>query len=119
MRSIVILTFFLWGCVTIQNPATERTEFYFINEKTEIAIGKNLVSKIISENKIVKSPKLNDYVERIGKKIAFLSDRCNLTYHFYIIDEDAIYFLSYPATGKSLFYQNDTKITDLIFVYNK
>jgi len=44
MRQIVLFTLvvFLYGCVTIYNPATQRREFYFIDENTEILLGKNL-----------------------------------------------------------------------------
>ncbi len=85
------------GCITIYNPATCRNEFYFIDENTEIAIGRNLANQILREEKIVRDKKVISYVEEIGKKVARVSHRSNLNYHFYVVDDEEINAFALPG----------------------
>ncbi|HDN86501.1 MAG: hypothetical protein DRP68_00280 [Candidatus Omnitrophota bacterium] len=99
MRQIVLFTLvvFLYGCVTIYNPATQRREFYFIDENTEILLGKNLASQILNSKKLVKDKNLNRYLQEIGERIAKVCDRSSLNYHFYILDEEEINAFALPG----------------------
>ncbi|OPX29464.1 MAG: hypothetical protein B1H08_03735 [Candidatus Omnitrophica bacterium 4484_171] len=87
----------IWGCATVYNPATERNEFYFINDRQEAAIGKSIANDIIKKNKLVKSRKELSYVRSIGKKIAQVCDRNYLSYHFYILDDSGMNAFSLPG----------------------
>jgi len=85
------------GCVTVYNPATEKKEIYFIDDKSEVSIGKSIAPQVIKDNHIIKDYLLNKKVERIGEKIARVCDRDYLDYHFYIIDEKGINAFSLPG----------------------
>ena len=95
--SVLLPVLFLTGCVTIYNPATQKHESYFIDEKTEIAIGKNVTNDILRENKTIKDANLSEYVNNIGKKVAAKSDRNNLPYYFYILDDKKLNALAVPG----------------------
>lgn len=88
---------FTGGCTTIYNPATQRNETYFISESTEISIGKNMTQDIIRKEKVVNDSKFTTYVNEIGKKIVKVSDRTNLDYKFYILDNKEINAFALPG----------------------
>ena len=94
-----VLVFFLLlvGCVTIYNPATQRKEYYFIDENAEIAIGRNVAQSIIKNNKIYDDVETLTYLRGIGDKIGAISHRNNLDYNFYIIDEEEINAFALPG----------------------
>lgn len=96
-NSLLILAIFLTGCVTIYNPATQKRESYFIDEKTEIAIGKNMTKDILRENKTINDTNLSEYVNGIGEKAARASDKNNLSYYFYVLDDKKINAFAVPG----------------------
>jgi predicted Zn-dependent protease len=98
MRSnILVLVLFFVGCATIYNPATQRTEYYFIDDTAEVTMGKNISQDITKENKVLNDPARLRYVRELGAKIAQVSDRNYLTYHFSILDEGGINAFSLPG----------------------
>jgi len=94
---LFFLFFISSGCVTIYNPATEKREIYFIDENMEILIGKNFASQILKEKKVCLDKELNLYVKNIGKKIASVSHRDYLKYHFYILEDKEINAFALPG----------------------
>jgi predicted Zn-dependent protease len=96
-NSLLLIALLLTGCVTVYNQATERHESYLIDEKTEISIGKNLANDILRENKTVNNINLSQYVTGVGNKIAKESDRSNLVYHFYVLDDKKLNALAVPG----------------------
>lgn len=92
-----ILILCLCGCATIYNPATGRKEFIFINESTEIAIGKNVATEITKKENVLEDEKLQERIEKIGKKITAVSDRSNIKYEFHVLDNKELNALSLPG----------------------
>jgi len=89
--------FILSACVTVYNPATGKREIYFIDENTEILIGKNLASQILKEKKMCQDKELILYVNDIGQKVAHASQRNYLKYHFYILEDKEINAFALPG----------------------
>lgn len=83
--------------MTMYNPATQRQETYFIGEQSEISLGNRISSTIIKENKMIENTELNLLVENIGKKIVAVSDRKNLKYHFYVVDDSSLNAFAVPG----------------------
>ncbi|MCM8773540.1 MAG: M48 family metalloprotease, partial [Candidatus Omnitrophica bacterium] len=94
---LLILLVIFAGCITIDNPAPQRREIYFIDDNTEVMIGKNMAESIVRENEMVYDRKLLSYLTSIGKKIASLSDRSYLNYEFYIIRDESINAFALPG----------------------
>ncbi len=92
-----ILLVFLSGCVAIYNPATGRKEWYLFDEQGEISWGNAMANEFIKQNKIVQDPEKITYLKTIGEKVARVSHRNNLKYHFYIIDEDQMNAMAIPG----------------------
>ncbi|MBU1148212.1 MAG: M48 family metalloprotease, partial [Candidatus Omnitrophica bacterium] len=96
---ILILAFFLIfsGCATIYNPATGQKEFIFITTPTEVSIGKAVSAKVASQYKISNDSEKNNRVREIGRKIAEVSDRKDLVYNFYVIEENDLNAFTSPG----------------------
>ena len=84
------------GCATVYNPATEKREFIFINDSTETALGKSVSEQVSKKEKILHDPALEARLERIGKKIAGVSDR-PLNYEFHLLDNKELNAFSLPG----------------------
>lgn len=99
MKRIVLFFSLIYavGCVTIYNPATKRRETYFINEGTEISIGRNLAAQVLKDKKVISSKQTLSYVQEIGNTIAHVSDRSQLTYRFYVLDDKELNAFALPG----------------------
>jgi predicted Zn-dependent protease len=95
--ALLIFLFFLCGCATTYNPATGKKEMILINDSTEVNIGKNVASEIIQQNKTWNNPREQARVERIGKAATIVSDRANISYEFYLLDDKELNAFSLPG----------------------
>jgi len=81
--------FLLSGCVTTEyNVGTGKQDIYFYSTDSEIIMGRNIAKKISEEFKISNSPDDIQRINRIANKIVEVLDRKELSYYFYIIEED-------------------------------
>lgn len=94
---LLLSILFFCGCATIYNPATGREEIIFINDATEVAIGKSVAAEIIKKQKILNDARLQVRVERVGKRLASVSDRTNIGYEFHILDNKELNAISLPG----------------------
>jgi len=94
---ILVVFFVLSGCATVYNPATGRNEAIFISTPSEVSIGNGAASQIA--NKYTLSTNTYDIqrLEEIGFKIANVSDRKDLEYKFYIIEDDKVNAFTIPG----------------------
>lgn len=74
----------LIGCVV--NPVTGKKEFNIISESMEIEMGRSTDVSIREEYGIYDDPALNGYVEALGKRMAPITHRPQLPYHFSVLD---------------------------------
>lgn len=99
MKKFLVFSFclFLSGCATIYNPATQRKEIILIDDKTEVSLGKNVSQQLVREQPLSKDAALKARVERIGRKIAAVSDRQEVPYEFYTLSDKELNALSLPG----------------------
>jgi predicted Zn-dependent protease len=100
MLSIAILIIcspaLLWlGCAT--NPVTKQPEFVLMSEDQEINIGREMNPTIIKEYGEYPADHLQHYVETIGKRLADVSDRTDLFFHFKIVNTDSVNAFALPG----------------------
>lgn len=93
--------FILSGCTTIYNPATGQKEILLIDTQAEISLGKDIEKQISSEMKLFNDPGMQERLEKIAKRISAVSDRQDLEYHFYIVDEKE--FNAFAIPGGSVY----------------
>ena len=89
MLYVLFFILSLSGCVTTEyNVGTGKQDVYFYSTASEVAMGRNIAKKISKEFKISNSPDDIRRVNRIADKIVEVIDRKELSYYFYIIEED-------------------------------
>jgi len=91
--------FFLVGCSTLgtYNPATERNEFIIISTSEEISMGQSLHSSLLQKDDLSTSTFKNERINRIGNKLALVSDRQDYKYNFYVVEKDDINAFTTPG----------------------
>lgn len=86
----------LAGCAT--NPVSGNKDFVMLSEKQELALGEQAAAEIAKEMIILpKSDPLAQYVDRIGQRLAVVSDRKNLFYRFHVVDDSTINAFALPG----------------------
>lgn len=93
----VISLIILSGCATVYNPATGRNEVILINTASELAIGESAASQIAQKYKLSSDKQAVERFEKIGESVAAVSDRQDLDYKFYIIDDDTLNAFTIPG----------------------
>lgn len=73
-----------FGCA--RNPVTGRPEPVLTTERAEIEQGNEWAKQVEEEFGMVDDPKLANYIDQLGQKLAIHSPRKNLTYRFYVVD---------------------------------
>lgn len=78
--------FFLTGCGT--NPVTGKSEFQLVSEREEISIGTEYYPYLVQAEggEYVADISVEEYVARVGRKLAAESDRPHLPYQFTVLD---------------------------------
>ncbi len=111
--AVLLGIFSLSGCATLgpYNPATGRKEFIIIPTDTEVAMGQNIHSQIQREFRLSQnSPEFNR-VQKIGQRLARVSDRQDYEYHFYMIDKEDINAFTTPGGNIYFFTGLFNKLT--------
>ena len=85
------------GCTTLYNPATERKELVLVTTPMEVAIGQNAAMQIAQQYTLIKDPRETDRVTEIGEKLAKVSDRTDLKYHFAVVEDKEINAFTMPG----------------------
>lgn len=67
------------------------------SEADEIEIGKGVAANLLGAAPPVNDPKLQAYVNRVGKWIATHSDRPDLPWHFAVLDTDGVNAFAVPG----------------------
>lgn len=87
------------GCAALMvyNPATEKKELILINEAMEIALGKSVAAEAGKKQKPLNDAAALARVEKIGRRIAAVSDRASIKYEFYVLDDKELNAMSLPG----------------------
>ena len=79
------------------NPATGGANLVFMSENREKEIGLEEHEKVMSSMTLFEDEELVAYVREIGQKMADVSHRPDLEYHFYVIDSPEINAFALPG----------------------
>jgi predicted Zn-dependent protease len=91
-----LLTAFSISCAT--NPVSGRKEFNLVSEQQELALGRQTHQQVIEEFGIYdEKPELTAMVQRIGRKVAAVSDRPDLPWTFTILDTPMVNAMALPG----------------------
>jgi predicted Zn-dependent protease len=85
----------LAACAT--NPATGKKELSLMSEAQQIQIGREMDAQVRREMGVYEDAALQQYVERTGLRLARVSERPNLPWHFTVVDVPAVNAFALPG----------------------
>ncbi|MEX2572265.1 MAG: M48 family metallopeptidase [Gemmatimonadota bacterium] len=68
-----------------------------ISEERELEIGNAMAAEVNPRLPLIEDPILNAYVYGVGRRLAVVSERPDLPYHFYIINSDVVNAFALPG----------------------
>lgn len=100
----------LSGCA--KNPVTGDTQLVLISEQQEIAYGREAHPEVLSQFGRLENESLQRYLDRIGQRLAALSHRPDLPWHFTVVDVPVVNAFALPGgfiyfTREILAYMNN------------
>lgn len=95
LPGVVITLALAAACAT--NPATGQRQISLMSEAQEISIGMEQDLLVKKEMGIYNDPALQEYVSSIGMRLAKLSERPNLPWHFAVVDQPAVNAFALPG----------------------
>jgi len=93
------LTIGLSSCA--RNPATGKNEISLVSESQEIQMGQEYARQIVRSMGVYDDKKVQDYVSRLGTAMAAKSERPQLPWAFYVMDDPTVNAFALP--GGSIF----------------
>ena len=95
----VILFFFLAGATVgcAVNPVTGQQEFVLMSEQQELAIGNQANRQVLQQYQVYPDQQLQIYVASVGQRLARISHRKDLSYHFTVLDSTEINAFALPG----------------------
>lgn len=85
----------LSGCSI--NPISLRRELNFFDEEHEIALGRKADLQVIKRFGLYPDAELQRYVEEVGRRVARVSGRPHLRYHFRVLDSPVVNAFALPG----------------------
>ncbi len=83
------------GCAT--NPVSGKQEFVLMSEQQELALGKELDPTIRKDYGVYGDPELQRYVDGLGQRLAALSHRPDIFFHFTVLDSPLVNAFALPG----------------------
>ena len=94
--ALVSATALLGGCAT--NPVSKQSQFVLMSEQQELALGAAAAAQVAKDMPLLpKTDPLVVYVNRVGQRVAQVSDRPDLFYRFHVIDDPTVNAFALPA----------------------
>lgn len=87
------------GCATTYNPGTSQEELILIDTDREVRMGAAIARQIESSKEFTLSndPIILERIDRLGHQLAAMSDRKELTYHFFLLEWDEVNAFALPG----------------------
>ena len=96
---IFISLLLITGCASLgeYNPATGRSELILISTPEEVALGNDIHRQLDQQYKTSTNTKQIELINRIGRRLAQVSDRQDYTYQFFVVEEDELNAFTVPG----------------------
>ncbi len=83
------------ACAT--NPATGKRQLMLVSEAQEIAMGQEADKEAVAAYGLYPDPKVQAYVDELGKRLAARSERPSLPWSFKVVDDPAVNAFALPG----------------------
>lgn len=84
-------------CNAEYNLATKEQEYLLFNTASEVRLGRSLAQKVEKKFKISKDTALQERIQRIGRDIALVCDRRDITYFFTVLESEKVNAFALPG----------------------
>ena len=98
---IFLSALLITACAT--TPVSNRSALILIPKSQEIALGKQSYNQILKKEKVSENEKLNQIVQRVGKRITAVSNMPKLSWEIKLIESDQKNAFALPG-GKIAIY---------------
>ncbi len=85
------------ACACSVNPATGRREFTLVSTDQELALGKEGYPAAIAQYGQYDDARVAAYVDSIGQRLAHVSERPELQWHFTVLDDPVVNAFAMPG----------------------
>jgi len=92
---VPILLIFVISCATT-GPGGKKS-LILIPTETEVALGKDVVKEVESTEKVLSNSEIQNYVSKVGRKVAKVCDRKDISYTFKVLDSEEINAFACPG----------------------
>ena len=91
----ILLSIGVTSCA--RNPVTGRRQLAFVSESQEIRMGQQFAQEIIRSMGVYDDKQVHEYVSRLGLSMAAKSERPNLPWAFYVMDDPTVNAFALPG----------------------
>ena len=91
------LGFAFWGASCAIDPVSGRRELMLVSEDQEVQLGRQTDRQVVQEYGIYDDPVLTDYINDLCQRMAKVSHRPQLEYHFKILDAAVVNAFAAPG----------------------
>ncbi|MDQ6957615.1 MAG: M48 family metalloprotease [Mariprofundaceae bacterium] len=97
MYSLALVALLMFSaCAT--NPVSKNQDFVLMSEKQELALGQRYAAEVAKQMPLMPADDpLVKYVNKVGQRVAAVSDRPELFYHFNVVDDTTINAFALPG----------------------
>ncbi|UCD06189.1 MAG: M48 family metalloprotease [candidate division WOR-3 bacterium] len=92
---VPILLVLLVSCATT-GPGGKKS-LILIPTETEVELGKDVVKEVESTERVLNNQEVQNYVSKVGRKVAKVCDRKDVTYSFKVLDNEEINAFACPG----------------------
>lgn len=92
---VIIMALMVGACA--HNPATGESDFVLMSESEELALGRQHSQQVMKEYRRYDDAALQAYVQSVGDRVAKVSHRNNLNYHFTLLDSTQVNAFALPG----------------------
>ena len=92
-----LTAFFVFFNQCARNPVTGKKQVILMSEAQESALGAESNPQILAEYGEYPEPKLQEYLNNIGQRMAKISHRPNLPFQFKVVDSDVVNAFAVPG----------------------
>ncbi len=93
--AVLSLLFFVNSCAV--NPVTGKREINLLSESKEVQLGAESDPAIVAQYGLYDNPKISEFINQMGQKMAKISHRPELEFHFRVLDSPIINAFALPG----------------------
>jgi len=93
----IFVMFFVFSCIGLTGCGGQLSDVNVFSDEEELQLGKQFADEIEKEVKIYDDPMITNYIVELGQRLAKHSRRSNITYHFKVVDTEAVNAFALPG----------------------